>query len=162
MLNNNKPLCRIKAVYVRKSFLRRPLLAKAAAFCVADPEIFRYAWAIVATMYRTACAILLINNLRSLFLQCGCDIDLLCQQCPHVITNEVHASPPFLKFLRIPSNTTRSSRRYRSWRTAGCHRHRQTRGTSMTTVYHCISANSRIIMIPDFKTQILKSRTEAT
>jgi len=97
VLNNNKPLCRIKAVYVRKSFLRRPLLAKAAAFCVADPEIFRYAWAIVATMYRTACAILLINNLRSLFLQCGCDIDLFCQQCPHVITNEVHASPPSLK-----------------------------------------------------------------
>ena len=28
----------------------------------------------------------------------------------------------------------------------------------MTTVYHCISTNSRIIMIPDFKTQILKSR----
>lgn len=32
----------------------------------------------------------------------------------------------------------------------------------MTTVYHCISAKSRIIMILDFKIQILKLRTEAT
>lgn len=97
MLDRDQAVRCIKAVYMRKSFLRRPLLAKAATFCVAEPEIFRQTWTIVATMHRTACAILLINDLRFLFLQFSCRVDLFCQQRPHVITNEVHASPPSLK-----------------------------------------------------------------